>query len=70
VSIKARVGWVRMNKHLNLLTHTGHMKSPILVASCVIELDDTLSPYGCYTVQCRATHGVSVEAYPWKMTLG
>jgi hypothetical protein len=42
VSIKAYVGWVRMNKHLNVLTHTGHMESLNLVASCVDELDDTL----------------------------
>jgi hypothetical protein len=41
VSIKAHVGWVR-NKHLNVLTHTGHMESLNLVASCVDELDDTL----------------------------
>jgi hypothetical protein len=49
VSIKAHDGWVRMNKHLNVLTHTGHMQSPNLVASCVIKLDNTLPPYGCYT---------------------
>jgi hypothetical protein len=42
VSVKARVGWVRMNKHLNVLIHTRHMKSPNWVASCVDELDDTL----------------------------
>jgi hypothetical protein len=28
VSVKARVGWVRMNKHLNVLTHTRQMESP------------------------------------------
>jgi hypothetical protein len=49
VSVKARIGWVRMNKHLNVLTHTGHMKSPNLVVLCVDELDNTLPPYGCYT---------------------
>jgi hypothetical protein len=49
VSVKARIDWVRMNKHLNILTHTGHMESPNLVASYVAELDDTLPPYGCYT---------------------
>jgi hypothetical protein len=49
VSIKAHVGWVRMNKHLNVLMHTGHMKSLNLVVSCVPELDDILPPYGCYT---------------------
>jgi hypothetical protein len=27
VSIKARVSWVRMKKHLNVLTHMGHMES-------------------------------------------
>jgi hypothetical protein len=42
MSIKAHVGWIRMNNHLNVLTHTGHMKSPNRVASCFEELDDTL----------------------------
>jgi hypothetical protein len=46
---KASVGWVQMNKHLNVVMHIGHIKSPNLVASCVTELDDTLPPYGCYT---------------------
>jgi hypothetical protein len=49
VSGKAHVDSVPMNKHLNVLVHTGHMESPNLVASCVAELDDTLPPYGCYT---------------------
>jgi hypothetical protein len=48
VSIKARVSWVRMYKHLNVLMHTRHMESPNLEASCVDELDNTLPPYGCY----------------------
>jgi hypothetical protein len=42
VSVEAHVDWVRRNKHLNLLMHTGHMDSPNLVASCIDELDDTL----------------------------
>jgi hypothetical protein len=45
VSVTARVGWVRMNKHLNVLTHKGHMESPNYVASCVEELDDTLAHF-------------------------
>jgi hypothetical protein len=49
VSVKAHVGWVRMNMDLNVLTHMGHMESPNLVASCVTELDDTLPPYEYYT---------------------
>jgi hypothetical protein len=49
MSVKAHVGWVRRNKHLNALMHTGHMESPNLVASCVAELDNTLPPSGCYT---------------------
>jgi hypothetical protein len=40
------------------------------VVSCVTEWDDTLSLYGCYTGYYRATHGVSTEAYSWKMALG
>jgi hypothetical protein len=54
----------------NVLTHTEHVESLNRVASCAVELDDTLPPYGCYTGQCRATHGVSAEAYAWKATLG
>jgi hypothetical protein len=42
VSIKDHVSWVRMNKHLNVLTHTGHMQSPNLVALCV---DSWTIPY-------------------------
>jgi hypothetical protein len=49
MSIKVHVGWVQTNKQLNVLTHTGHMESTNLVASCVIELDNALPPYGCYT---------------------
>jgi hypothetical protein len=71
VSVKARVGWVRMNKYLNVLTHMGHMDSPNLVASCTDGLDDTLP---CFTAvqwdSVRATHGVSAEAYVWMTTLG
>jgi hypothetical protein len=71
VSVKARAGWVRMNKHLNVLTHMGHMESPNLVASCVNELDDTLAHFtGIQWDSVRATHGVSVEAYAWYTTLG
>jgi hypothetical protein len=49
MSVKAHIDWVRMNKHLNVLTHTGHMESPNFIASCVTELDDTLPPNGFYT---------------------
>jgi hypothetical protein len=71
VSVKARVGWVRMNKQLNVLTHTGHMESPNLVASCVDELDDTLSHFmGVQWDSVWATHGVSAEAHASKATLG
>jgi hypothetical protein len=42
-----------------------------LVASCVTELNDTLS---CLTDviwdSVRATHGLSAEAFVWKTTLG
>jgi hypothetical protein len=71
VSIKALIGCVRMNKHLNVLMHTGHMESPNLVASCVDELDDTLPRFtGVQWDSVWATHGVSVEAYVWKTALG
>jgi hypothetical protein len=51
--------------------HTGHMESPNLVASCVDELDDILPRFtGVQWDSVRATHGVSVEAYTWKMALG
>jgi hypothetical protein len=47
------------------------MQSPNLVALCVDEMDDTLPRLT--SVQwdsVHATHGVSVEAYAWKTTLG
>jgi hypothetical protein len=68
--IRARIGWVWMNKHLNVPMHTGHMESPNLVALCVTELDNTLPPYGCYTGYYRATHDVSAKAYAWKTAQG
>jgi hypothetical protein len=42
-----------------------------LVTSTVAELDDT-PPYFTYVQwdSIRATHGVFVEPYTWKMTLG
>jgi hypothetical protein len=49
MSVKAHVCWALLNKYLDVLTHTGHMESSNLVASCVVELDDTLPHYGCYT---------------------
>jgi hypothetical protein len=59
-----------MNKHLNVLTHTRHMESPNLVASCVEGLDDTLPRFmGVQWDSVRATQGVNVKAYVWKMAL-
>jgi hypothetical protein len=47
------------------------MESQTLVASCVNELDDTLPRFmGVQWDSVRATHGVSTEAYAWKMALG
>jgi hypothetical protein len=64
VSVKAHVGWVRMNKQLNVLTHTGHMESLNLVASCVAEMEAILAYLtGVHRDSAWATHGVSVEAY-------
>jgi hypothetical protein len=71
VSVKAYVGWALLNKHLNVLTHTGHMESPNLVASCVDELDDILPRFmGVQWDSVQATHGVFTEAYMWKTALG
>jgi hypothetical protein len=70
MSIKARIGWVRMKKHLNVLTHRGHIESPNL-ASCFEELDDTLPHFtDVKRDSVRATHGMSTEAYTWKTALG
>jgi hypothetical protein len=44
VSVKAHIGWVRMNKHLNVLTHTGHMESLNCVVSCATDTEAIL-PY-------------------------
>jgi hypothetical protein len=38
-----------MSKHLNVLTHMGHMEFLNFVALCVTRFDDTVLPYGCYT---------------------
>jgi hypothetical protein len=60
-----------MNKHLNVLMHTGHMESPNLVALCVDKLDVSLPRFT--SVQWDsvwATHAVSAEAYAWKTALG
>jgi hypothetical protein len=56
-----------MNKHLNALTHTGHMESPNWVASCGVETEAIL-PYltDVKWDSAWATHGVSVELYAWK----
>jgi hypothetical protein len=64
VSIKARVSWVRMNKHLNVLTHTEHMESPNLVVSCATKMEAIL-PYltDAKWDSAWATHGVPAEAY-------
>jgi hypothetical protein len=71
VSIKAHIGWVRMNKHLNVLTHTGHMESPNFVALCFKELDDTLPHFmDVKWDSVQATHGMSAETYAWRMALG
>jgi hypothetical protein len=67
VSVKARVGWVRMNKHLNVLTYTRHMESPNLVASCVVKTEAILPNLtGVQWDSAWATHGMSAEAYAWK----
>jgi hypothetical protein len=69
--IKACIGWALLNKHLNVLMHTGYMESLNWVASCVDELDDTLPRFT--SVQWDifwATHSVSAKAYTWKMALG
>jgi hypothetical protein len=67
VSIQARISWALLNKHLNVLTHRGHMKSPNWVASCAAETEAIL-PYltDVKWDSTWATHGVSIEAYAWK----
>jgi hypothetical protein len=71
MSIKTCIGWVRMNKYLNVLMYTGHMESPNWVASCFEELDDTLPHFqDVKWDSVRAIHVMSAEAYAWKMALG
>jgi hypothetical protein len=71
MSVKARIGWVRINKHLNLLTHIGHLQSSNLVASCVNGLNDTLPRFtGVQWDIVWATHGMFAKADAWKTTLG
>jgi hypothetical protein len=52
----------------NVLTHMGHMESPNWLGSCAAEMEAIL-PYlmGVQWDSAWATHGVSVEAYTWKM---
>jgi hypothetical protein len=71
VSIKARVGWVRMNKLRVVYWRIWYSWGPAnWVALCVTELDDTLSPLmGVQWDSVQATHGVSAEAYTWKTAL-
>jgi hypothetical protein len=65
--VKAHVSWVRMNKHLNILTHTEHMESPNLVAPCAAETKAILPyPMDVQWDSAWATHGMSAEAYAWK----
>jgi hypothetical protein len=60
-----------MNKHLNVVTHTRHIESPTLVASCVDGLDDTIPRFtDVHWDSVQATDGVSAEAYAWKTALG
>jgi hypothetical protein len=62
VLLKAYVNWVR------IWDLWGPTK---LVASTVIELDDTpLYFTDVQWVSVRATHSESTEAYAWKMALG
>jgi hypothetical protein len=52
----------------NVLTHMGHMESPNWAASCAAKMEAIL-PYltGVRWHSAWATHGVSIEAYAWKM---
>jgi hypothetical protein len=52
----------------NVLTHTGHMESPNLVASYVAKME-AIIPYltGVHQDSAWATHGVFAEEYTWKM---
>jgi hypothetical protein len=71
VSVKAYVGWLRMNKHLNVLMHTGHIEFPNLVASFATGMEVIL-PYltGVQWDSAWATHGMSIVAYAWKTCTG
>jgi hypothetical protein len=53
---------------LECTAHMGHMESPNRVVSCVAEMEAIL-PYltGVHWDSKWATHGVSAEAYAWKM---
>jgi hypothetical protein len=52
----------------NILTHMGHMESLNWIASCSTEMEAIL-PYltGVQWDSACVTHGVSAEAYAWKM---
>jgi hypothetical protein len=70
--IKARVGWVQMNKlWLCIGAYRIFWGLANWVPSTVAELDDTrLYFMGVQWDSVRATDSVSAEAYVWKTALG
>jgi hypothetical protein len=71
VSIKDHVGCALLQEALSyVLTHTGFMGSPKLSCLTVIEMDDALPRFtGVHWDSVRATHGLPVEVFTWKMAL-
>jgi hypothetical protein len=72
MSIKDRIGYALLQQALScVLTHTRFMGSRKLSSLTVIELDDTLPCFTCvYWDSVRVTHGLSIEVFTWKTTLG
>jgi hypothetical protein len=72
VSIKDRVGCALLQQELScVLMHTRFMGSYKLSILTVVELDNTLPCFtGVHWDSVRATHGLPVKVFAWKMTLG
>jgi hypothetical protein len=65
--LRPAFGWDRMNKHLNVMTHTRHMESPNWVVPCAAETEAILPNLTDVKWDSAwATHGVSAETYVWK----
>jgi hypothetical protein len=70
VSFKARVGWVRMNKHLKCTSSYGTYGIPKLSSFMCHRVGQYPTSLWMLYGTVSSHHGVSAEAYAWKTALG